>query len=99
MPESVPPHPRSLPSPLALLPTRDLVLFPYMVAPLIISRSVSLKQRSVQARMLRTPAMPRATSHATGSPMSSTTSETPPPTTKTTPTETTDTPSETPKAE
>ncbi len=41
MPESVPPHPRSLPSPLALLPTRDLVLFPYMVAPLIISRSVS----------------------------------------------------------
>lgn len=36
-----PPHPRSLPSQLALLPTRDLVLFPYMVAPLIISRSVS----------------------------------------------------------
>jgi hypothetical protein len=42
LPPSVAPEP-SLPESLALLPTRDLVLFPYMTATLMVSRSLSAK--------------------------------------------------------
>lgn len=39
--DSASPHLAALPLTSAVLPTRDLVLFPYMVAPLMISRSLS----------------------------------------------------------
>lgn len=42
----------TLPAALSLLPTRDLVLFPFMVAPLIVSRSVSA---AAVERALETP--------------------------------------------